>query len=251
MMKSEVIFVFVFNLMLVNALPAIELNRTDIKPAEINRVNDTVIKKYNENFPWDTFCTDFRVPDLTFFPHPDSCNWYFVCWNDVLINGVCDDDLVYDPKARTCVFPEDYDCVLGLYPRWTDPRCPPPESNDLVFLPSEYCDAFEICVNGWPIEVQCRPGQHWNADREYCDDPRNAGCENDNGNYPNGLPECPPTFIGSLPHPDDCNLFIHCSNGNRFIQRCPHLHHFDINTGRCMVLTQANCIDEYRGRRRN
>lgn len=43
---------------------------------------------------------------------------------------------------------------------------------------------------GWPVEMQCREGQHWNADRLYCDHPSNAGCENGNGNGPS-LPECP------------------------------------------------------------
>ena len=28
----------------------------------------------------------------------------------------------------------------------TDPRCPPPGSNELRMLPSEFCDAFEVCV---------------------------------------------------------------------------------------------------------
>jgi len=70
-MESEkvfkAIFVIIFNLMLINALPSKELPRTDIKPGEIYRVNETVkqISSYNENFPWDTFCTDFNVPDLT------------------------------------------------------------------------------------------------------------------------------------------------------------------------------------------
>lgn len=72
-MESEnffkVIFVIVFNLMLINALPSKELRRMDIKPGEINRVNVTAkrtyVKSYVENFPWDTFCTDFQVPDLT------------------------------------------------------------------------------------------------------------------------------------------------------------------------------------------
>lgn len=96
--------------------------------------------------------------------------------------------------------------------------------------------------------MQCRPGQHWNAERSYCDNPRDAGCEI--GNHPQELPDCPIAFTGNLPHPDDCNLYIHCSNGNRFIQRCSHLFNFDIATAQCTIRTQATCIDEYRGRRR-
>lgn len=64
----KIIFVIVFNLMLINALPSKELRHTDIKPGEINRVNATVKKtnaKSYDGFPWDTFCTDYQVPDLT------------------------------------------------------------------------------------------------------------------------------------------------------------------------------------------
>lgn len=109
-----------------------------------------------------------------------------------------------------------------------------------------------VCGNsdGWAFEFQCRPGQHWNANREYCDDPRNAGCDGET-QFPQEFPDCPATFVGNVPHPDNCNQYIHCNNGNRFIQRCPHLFNFDIVTARCTVITQANCIDEYRGRRRN
>ena len=104
--------------------------------------------------------------------------------------------------------------------------------------------------NGWPIEMQCRAGHHWNAERLYCDDPRNAGCDGETG-LPQILPDCPATFTGNLPHPDSCTMYIHCSNGNRFIQRCPHLNNFDIVTAKCALITQAECIDDYRGRRRN
>ena len=70
-MESEkvfkVIFMIVFNLMLINALPSKVLPSMDIKPGEIHRVNETVKQKYRyvENFPWDTFCVDFQVPELT------------------------------------------------------------------------------------------------------------------------------------------------------------------------------------------
>jgi hypothetical protein len=70
-MESEkvlkAIFVIVFNLVLINAFPSKEVPRTDIKPGEMIRVNETVKRtsSYNTNFPWDTFCTDFQVPDLT------------------------------------------------------------------------------------------------------------------------------------------------------------------------------------------
>lgn len=38
-------------------------------------------------------------------------------------------------------------------------------------------DEYYICVNGNPVLQQCREGQHWNALRNYCDDPHIAGCD--------------------------------------------------------------------------
>ncbi|KAG5673529.1 hypothetical protein PVAND_003570 [Polypedilum vanderplanki] len=215
-------------------------------------LNNTLTKYrrgFADDFPWDTFCVDNNVPDNTFFAHPESCEYYLVCSNGQLGAGSCE-GFHFNPAISECVEPGSFDCVLDLLPVWPPPSeyCPPPGSNQLVILPSRFCDAFYICVNGQPVEMQCRPGQHWNAERLYCDHPSRAGCQGENGNGPL-LPDCPIGFVGSFPHPEDCNLFIHCNNGNRNIQRCQHLHHFDVISGRCMIMTQAECIDEYRGRR--
>ena len=68
----------------------------------------------------------------------------------------------------------------------------------------------------------------------------------------NQLPDCPPGFTGSLPHPQNCNLFVHCSNGNRSIQQCQHLFHFDVNLGRCVFKNAAQCIkNQWIGMNRN
>lgn len=92
--------------------------------------------------------------------------------------------------------------------------------------------------------MRCRAGQHWNAEREYCDDPNRAGCE---ANRPTELPDCELGFSGNLPHPTDCNLFVNCQNGNRSVQRCLHLHIFDVYERRCMV--NGRCANGYRGQR--
>lgn len=59
---------------------------------------------------------------------------------------------------------------------------------------------------------------------------------------PEELPSCPVGFVGQLPHPHNCNWFIHCNNGSRSIQQCQHLHHFDVEHGRCFFKTIARCI---------
>lgn len=56
------------------------------------------------------------------------------------------------------------------------------------------------------------------------------------------LPNCDPGFVGQLPHPHNCNWFIHCDNTNRSVQLCRHLFYFDYFTRRCMFRDDATCI---------
>lgn len=61
------------------------------------------------------------------------------------------------------IHPEDSECPLN--------------TNEVVFLPGEYCDEYYICLNGVPNLMSCRNGQHWNDFERYCDEPHLAGCD--------------------------------------------------------------------------
>lgn len=55
------------------------------------------------------------------------------------------------------------------------------------------------------------------------------------------LPECH-GIDGTIPHPFNCELFIYCQrNGNRLIQHCPHLNHYDEVTKTCVSILRSNC----------
>lgn len=71
------------------------------------------------------------------------------CWSDTL-----------DPDPE---YPDDSEC--------------PTNTNEVVFLPGELCEEYYICINGVPSLFECRQGQHWNIEKEYCDDPHAAGCD--------------------------------------------------------------------------
>jgi len=211
---------------------------------------------------WDTFCEDNNVPHDTWFIDPNNCENHLVCYDDE--DGVLGTYFLPCPAGQwavlgpqntdgDCAWPEPgeicpYDPIF-----WPpgDMLCPPPGSNELVFLPSEYfCNHFYVCINGNPIQQECRPGQHWNANRNFCDDPSRAGCDLPNG--PPVLPDCPIGETQSLPFPGDCNLFIFCQrNGNRSVQRCPHLQYFDVKYAVCMDFRNAICLDSVRGNTRS
>lgn len=117
---------------------------------------------------WDPdFCNDHQ--DMDTFPHPDSCKEYFMCWQGELWELECDEGMLFDRWDGVCDYAEFVDCF--------DDECPPLGSNEVRFLPSEFCEEFYICINGQPILLFCRPGQHWNKQEEFCDDPESAGCD--------------------------------------------------------------------------
>lgn len=62
--------------------------------------------------------------------------------------------------------------------------------------------------------------------------------------HPDQLPKCAAGVRAEFPHPANCNWFIHCDNGNRSIQQCQHLHHFDVTQRRCLFRTAATCIKD-------
>lgn len=52
-----------------------------------------------------------------------------------------------------------------------------PDVDGVSFIPSpESCEEYYICVNRQPYNMRCRPGFHWNQDKEFCDHPDTANC---------------------------------------------------------------------------
>lgn len=62
-------------------------------------------------------------------------------------------------------------------PEWPEDSECPTNTDEVVFLPGPHCDDYYICINGVPRLMECRQGQHWNIESQYCDDPHSAGCD--------------------------------------------------------------------------
>lgn len=157
---------------------------TSSKKIERQKFNATTIHKpfiKNTVEPaqsfWDNdFCNDWD--DLDAFPNPDNCYQYLICWGGVLYEDECVFGELFDPWEGFCR-DENLVTCLDAWPDYPEPDelCPPPDSTEIRFLPSEYCDEYYICLNGQPVLLYCRPGQHWNMYDDFCDDPENAGCD--------------------------------------------------------------------------
>jgi Chitin binding Peritrophin-A domain len=128
---------------------------------KLTKNHEMVLLNFDPNF-----CNDFKDWDM--FPHPDNCKEYLMCWDGELFEKICAEGELFDPFEGYC---DDAANVICLDEPWPEPdpepdfdECPPPGSSEIRFLPSIYCDEFYICINGQPILLQCRPGQHWNID---------------------------------------------------------------------------------------
>jgi hypothetical protein len=107
-----------------------------------------------------------QYPDKTVFPDIHDCYRYLICDGGELFHEFCPEGHIFNRDENLCDDPDYYDVECINDPEYDDydERCPPPGSNDLVFLPSMYCDEFKICINGFPVIVMCRPGLHWNKE---------------------------------------------------------------------------------------
>lgn len=125
----------------------------------------------------------------TMFPFPGDCTRAILCFGDRLEVRPCPDGLYFDIFDGVCDERDLVTCWEDTYPDYPeypddDERCPPADSNEVVFIPSEYCDSYYICIGGQPVLMNCPNGLHWNKDDNRCEDPRTAGCKvNENLNF--------------------------------------------------------------------
>ena len=133
---------------------------------DVSKLNATTFRKPSikntspifKPFFDDSFCDDHE--DNDFFPHPDACWYYVYCFGGILNEGECPWGQNFDPIGLFCDDEEYVDCDPVWWPDEpdSDPDCPPPDSSEVRFLPSEFCDEYYICINGQPILLQCREG---------------------------------------------------------------------------------------------
>ncbi|XP_059622857.1 probable chitinase 10 [Phlebotomus argentipes] len=194
------------------------------------------------------------MPNGTFVPDPLACEpprW-----------AECPNDYWFNPETSVCDMQENVDCVhVTTEPPTTTttpaPTTTPPTtvwdpdieagivcpSQDnpyrIIFLPSSVdCGRYYICYHGRPHRFQCVSGMYWNSFWAQCDYPQNTYCEVN----PNPFPLCPRSGLTIFPHPDECDSYIYCLNGEPSIQKCPFYHHWDIGSQSCMMQDRALCV---------
>ncbi|KAH8307478.1 hypothetical protein KR044_013051, partial [Drosophila immigrans] len=121
------------------------------------------------------------VNDLLFLPSKTSCDKYFLCANGKPTNYTCAEGLLFSTKCNCCDYPSKSDCKItalnrNIVPysrsplRKVDSLCP---ARGVHFLAhKQRRDAFNYCVNGHGITLDCTPGLWYDAKIQECREPK-------------------------------------------------------------------------------
>jgi Chitin binding Peritrophin-A domain len=176
------------------------------------------------------FCPEEGFKQIS---HPKNCEKFIVCLNGVKVTTFsCPPGLHFSRANRVCMDPEKAECEIeGL-------SCPAEDDMDnLVFIPHpEDCSLYYLCLGGNKLPLSCGNGFHWSVEAQACMAKEDAGCEDFDDTE-----ECPETGIKEISHPEDCELFILCINGQEFERSCPPGLHFSRETRSCVSPDVAEC----------
>ncbi|CRL07705.1 CLUMA_CG020659, isoform A, partial [Clunio marinus] len=175
--------------------------------------------------------------------HPFSCTRYFMCFDGWLINRTCSPGLFFSRSQMRCVRRSESDCRLDV------DSCPADDDPpNVVFLPDqEDCQKYFVCHQGNALEWDCGPTLHWDPNDNWCIREEESDCE---PSYP--LPdvkdiECPDdteSDIIFLPHPDECQFYFICIDGESTLVRCGRYTLFDHILGKCFFAESARCFNQ-------
>uniref|UniRef100_A0A182IYR9 Chitin-binding type-2 domain-containing protein n=2 Tax=Anopheles atroparvus TaxID=41427 RepID=A0A182IYR9_ANOAO len=92
------------------------------------------------------------------------------------------------------------------------------------------CNYYTACVNRTGTPLICPPGYHFNAEKQLCDHPSQAGCV-----------KCPAAGFVNVAVDGSCKKFIQCFMGNAIDRECPPGLLFDPKLGQCNLEARVKC----------
>ncbi|XP_011290630.1 uncharacterized protein LOC101896627 isoform X2 [Musca domestica] len=183
-------------------------------------------------------------------PHPADCTKFINCANGNVHVQQCGPGTAFSIPMKVCDFKEKVDCsgrseaTAEVHVHSTQAKadrsqvkCPSGASG---LYPHPYdCTKFLQCSNGITYIQDCGPGTGFDSNLKVCDYKEKIHCVagsswgtsshsfNSYGEHGatefeavNENVQCPPGASGLHPHPQDCEKFLQCSNGQTFIQNC-------------------------------
>lgn len=139
-------------------------------------------------------CETFRPYDCplvddplrpVFFPHPENCSKYFMCFNGTAIARQCHYGLHWSEENEWCDFAENVNCSRTTTTTPPPPTPPLPFCRDWMHCPPEglgylpnfnICHRYFECIMGVRHLRTCRYGLIFDVITLRCDYPENALC---------------------------------------------------------------------------
>lgn len=153
----------------------------------------------------DLFC--MGRPDGA-IEHPDGCHLFIECRNQIHTVVTCSRGYVFDGRGG-CVVGHSETCETS------EDLC---DGDQGVMHPHpEFCDLFVECDGSYMRAGSCGINEIFRYDIQFCVP----------GNPDTCIPSRPEVACegrpdGIIPHPDECNMFIVCTNGVSSSHNCPH-----------------------------
>ncbi len=160
-----------------------------------------------------------------FFPDPEDCTKYFLCFNGSPILRTCADGLYWDVVDEWCTFPETVQCHPGTS---NDPSSDPSVTVTTEQITDETTELTTDLTTETSTEASTEP-------------PSTIPTTTKDPNYF----DCPINNVVTMhPHPTICKNYFICFQGRSHLMTCADGLIFDTIQSQCFPEDQATCILE-------
>ncbi|XP_053679175.1 multiple epidermal growth factor-like domains protein 6 [Anopheles nili] len=156
-------------------------------------------------------------------PHPDSCELYLSCSNDVATIQTCPAGTIFNPQTGSCAMGDRDTCLV------TEGLCTMQPDGIVLEHPFQ-CSMFVLCQGGLAQVRPCPPGEILRVEAQFCVPGDIATCER----FPVET-MCQGRDGGFLlPHPVDCGAYVQCSGGIAL--------QIDCSPGHIFIAPEQGCV---------
>ncbi|GAB0090694.1 hypothetical protein DMENIID0001_054450 [Sergentomyia squamirostris] len=132
-----------------------------------DRQNEFCTFPQEANCPTSIVCP--QTPGISYEPHPERCESYFICISGDLIDvSTCTPPMIFDIHERNCNNPDVAQCVRD--------RCIGTEGNVIIADPDD-CTRVIFCQNGRYLDTQSCPEGQVSDNHGVCHPGDPATCE--------------------------------------------------------------------------
>jgi hypothetical protein len=169
----------------------------------------------------DPLCAGYPYDEEILFPSSADCGQYYKCFNGTFTIEECPDGLFFSENNKGCVLPEYAECAGGsgspTKSTTTDSSIAPTSSTS-----SSSTRASTVTTTTTPVTETTTTGTT----------PGNVD------------PRCIDGDVSYWPHPQYCNRYIECYQGNSYEMSCPTNLYYSEKQKKCTNANQSECCKQ-------